>query len=161
MIFNIQFSDGAPFATDAQQLEELERLRFRVIPYKVLAAPEAVQAEIHRLGEERYEYPYEMDGAVVKVNRLSLREQLGSTAKFPRWAAAWKYPPEQKLAKVLDIVVQVGRTVVLTPKVVTERSGCRHNCHQRDPAQPGFYHEKDVRVGDTVLIQRRGRLFPK
>ena len=162
VIFNIQFSDGAPFATDAQQLEELERLRFRVIPYKVLAAPEAVQAEIHRLGEERYEYPYEMDGAVVKVNRLSLREQLGSTAKFPRWAAAWKYPPEQKLAKVLDIVVQVGRTGVLTPKVVTEpvrlagTTVTSATLHNQD-----FITEKDVRVGDTVLIQKAGEIIPQ
>ena len=162
VIFNIQFSDGAPFATDAQQLEELERLRFRVIPYKVLAAPEAVQAEIHRLGEERYEYPYEMDGAVVKVNLLSLREQLGSTAKFPRWAAAWKYPPEQKLAKVLDIVVQVGRTGVLTPKVVTEpvrlagTTVTSATLHNQD-----FITEKDVRVGDTVLIQKAGEIIPQ
>ena len=99
---------------------------------------------------------------MVKVNRLSLREQLGSTAKFPRWAAAWKYPPEQKLAKVLDIVVQVGRTGVLTPKVVTEpvrlagTTVTSATLHNQD-----FITEKDVRVGDTVLIQKAGEIIPQ
>ena len=121
-----------------------------------------MQAEIDRLGEEREQYPYEMDGAVVKVNRLALREELGSTAKFPRWAAAWKYPPEQKPAKVLDIVVQVGRTGVLTPKVVTEpvrlagTTVTNATLHNQD-----FISEKDVRVGDTVLIQKAGEIIPQ
>ena len=103
-----------------------------------------VQAEIDRLGTGALRtFPIEMDGAVVKVNDLSQRDLLGSTAKFPRWAVAWKYPPEQKPAKVLDIVVQVGRTGVLTPKAVagTGAAGGHHR-HQRHPPQPGFHHRK-------------------
>ena len=162
VVFGILFSDEDTSETDTQQLALLERLRFRVIPHKVLTKLEDVQAEIDRLGEERDRYPYEMDGAVVKVNRLALREELGSTAKFPRWAAAWKYPPEQKPAKVLDIVVQVGRTGVLTPKVVTEpvrlagTTVTNATLHNQD-----FISEKDVRVGDTVLIQKAGEIIPQ
>lgn len=162
VVFDILFSDGNAFENDTQQLALLEQLRFRVIPHKALADLKDVQMEINRLGEERDHYPYEMDGAVVKVNRLSLREQLGSTAKFPRWAAAWKYPPEQKPAKVLDIVVQVGRTGVLTPKVVTEpvrlagTTVTNATLHNQD-----FIAEKDVRIGDTVLIQKAGEIIPQ
>lgn len=162
VVFGILFSDEDTSETDTQQLALLERLRFRMIPHKALTELEDVQAEIDRLGEERDHYPYEMDGAVVKVNRLALREELGSTAKFPRWAAAWKYPPEQKPAKVLDIVVQVGRTGVLTPKVVTEpvrlagTTVTNATLHNQD-----FISEKDVRVGDTVLIQKAGEIIPQ
>lgn len=162
VVFGILFSDEDTSETDTQQLALLERLRFRVIPHKALTELADVQAEIDRLGEEREQYPYEMDGAVVKVNRLALREELGSTAKFPRWAAAWKYPPEQKPAKVLDIVVQVGRTGVLTPKVVTEpvrlagTTVTNATLHNQD-----FISEKDVRVGDTVLIQKAGEIIPQ
>lgn len=162
VVFGILFRDEDTSETDTQQLALLERLRFRVIPHKALTELADVQAEIDRLGEERDRYPYEMDGAVVKVNRLALREELGSTAKFPRWAAAWKYPPEQKPAKVLDIVVQVGRTGVLTPKVVTEpvrlagTTVTNATLHNQD-----FISEKDVRVGDTVLIQKAGEIIPQ
>lgn len=162
IIFNIQFRDGVPFETDAQQLDYLEQLRFRVIPHPTIVALEAVQQEIDRLGEQRYDYPYEMDGVVVKVNRLAEREIFGSTAKFPRWAVAWKYPPERKPAKVRDIVVQVGRTGVLTPKVVTEpvrlagTTVTNATLHNQD-----FITEKDVRIGDTVLIQKAGEIIPQ
>lgn len=162
VIFNIQLTDGEPFQTDAQQLDYLEKLRFRVIPRAVLSDPAQVQAEIDRLGRERYDFPYEMDGAVVKVNDLSQRELFGSTAKFPRWAVAWKYPPEQKPAKVLDIVVQVGRTGVLTPKAVTEpvqlagTTVTNATLHNQD-----FITEKDVRIGDTVLLQKAGEIIPQ
>ena len=162
VIFNIQLSDGGGYETDAEQLEDLERMRFRVIPRQVLRSLEEVQAEIDRLGENRYDYPYEMDGAVVKVNDLAFRDRLGSTAKFPRWAAAWKYPPERKPATVLEIVVQVGRTGVLTPKVVTEpvrlagTTVTNATLHNQD-----FITEKDVRVGDTVLIQKAGEIIPQ
>ena len=162
VIFNIQLTDGEPFQTDAQQLDYLEKLRFLVIPRAVLSDPAQVQAEIDRLGRERYDFPYEMDGAVVKVNDLSQRDLFGSTAKFPRWAVAWKYPPEQKPAKVLDIVVQVGRTGVLTPKAITEpvqlagTTVTNATLHNQD-----FITEKDVRIGDTVLLQKAGEIIPQ
>lgn len=162
VIFNIQLTDEEPFQTDNQQLAYLEQLRFPVIPRTVLTDPAQVQAEIDRLGRERYDFPYDIDGAVVKVNHLEQRERFGSTAKFPRWAVAWKYPPEQKPAKVLDIVVQVGRTGVLTPKAVTEpvslagTTVTNATLHNQD-----FITEKDVRVGDTVLLQKAGEIIPQ
>lgn len=162
VIFNIQLTDEEPFQTDNQQLAYLEQLRFPVIPRTVLTDPAQVQAEIDRLGRERYDFPYDIDGAVVKVNDLEQRERFGSTAKFPRWAVAWKYPPEQKPAKVLDIVVQVGRTGVLTPKAVTEpvslagTTVTNATLHNQD-----FITEKDVRVGDTVLLQKAGEIIPQ
>ena len=162
VIFNIQLTDGEPFQTDAQQLDYLEKLHFLVIPRAVLSDPAQVQAEIDRLGRERYDFPYEMDGAVVKVNDLSLRDLFGSTAKFPRWAVAWKYPPEQKPAKVLDIVVQVGRTGVLTPVAQLEPVAVggvmvtRATLHNEDEILA-----KDVRVGDTVIVQRAGDVIPE
>ena len=114
------------------------------------------------MGEGREAYPFDIDGAVVKVNSLADREILGSTAKFPRWAAAYKYPPEQKPSRVVDIVVQVGRTGVLTPKAVVEpvrlagttvQSATLHN--------QDFIAEKDIRIGDTVLVQKAGEIIPE
>ncbi|MCD8007470.1 MAG: NAD-dependent DNA ligase LigA, partial [Clostridiales bacterium] len=121
IIFNIQLSDGLTFETDSQALDYLETLQFRVIPHPVFDTLEEVSQWISALGDQRERYPFDIDGAVVKLDSLPERELLGSTAKFPRWAVAWKYPPEQKPTKVLDIVVQVGRTGVLTPKAVVVR----------------------------------------
>lgn len=162
VIFNIQLSEGESFTTDAQQMEYLKQLRFPVIPWKVVDTADKAQEEIEQLGQRRYDFPYDIDGAVVKVNRLEQREELGSTAKFPRWAVAWKYPPEQKPAKLLDIVVQVGRTGVLTPKAVTEpvrlagTTVTNATLHNQD-----FITEKDVRIGDTVLLQKAGEIIPQ
>jgi DNA ligase (NAD+) len=123
---------------------------------------EDVNAEIVRLGDSREELPFDMDGAVVKVNSLSEREAVGSTAKCPRWAIAYKYPPEQKPSRVLEIVVQVGRTGVLTPKVVVEpvrlagTTVTNATLHNQD-----FIEEKDIRVGDTVVLQKAGEIIPE
>lgn len=114
------------------------------------------------MGEGREAYPFDIDGAVVKVNSLAERETLGSTAKFPRWAAAYKYPPEQKPSRVVDIVVQVGRTGVLTPKAVVEpvrlagTTVTSATLHNQD-----FIAEKDIRIGDTVLVQKAGEIIPE
>ncbi len=162
IIFNIQLSDGEPFETDSAALDWLETLKFRVIPHPVLTDPASVQAAINAMGENREQYPYEIDGAVVKLNRLTERETLGSTAKFPRWAVAWKYPPEQKPTKVVDIVVQVGRTGVLTPKAVVEpvrlagTTVTNATLHNQD-----FIMEKDIRIGDTVIVQKAGEIIPQ
>ena len=110
----------------------------------------------------RETFPFDIDGAVVKVNDLSQREMLGSTAKFPRWAAAYKYPPEVKPAQVVDIVVQVGRTGVLTPKAVLTpvrlagTSVTNATLHNQD-----FIREKDIRIGDTVLVRKAGEIIPE
>mgnify|MGYP000808412985 CR=1 FL=1 len=114
------------------------------------------------MGEGREAYPFDIDGAVVKVNSLAERETLGSTAKFPRWAAAYKYPPEQKPSRVVDIVVQEGRTGVLTPKAVVEpvrlagTTVTSATLHNQD-----FIAEKDIRIGDTVLVQKAGEIIPE
>ena len=136
--------------------------RFKVIPHETCTDMTAAGELIRRMGDERESYPFDIDGAVVKVNDLSDRERLGSTAKFPRWAAAFKYPPEQKESVVEDIVVQVGRTGVLTPKAVIKAvrlagtTVTNATLHNQD-----FITEKDIRIGDTVLVQKAGEIIPE
>ncbi|MDY5612090.1 NAD-dependent DNA ligase LigA [Dysosmobacter sp.] len=161
-VFNLQLAEGKDFLSHAETLDYLASQRFKVIPHKTLSGTAAVQAEIDRINDERMDYPFDIDGAVVKVNSLSDREILGSTAKFPKWAVAFKYPPEKKPAKLLDIVVQVGRTGVLTPKAVltpvrlagtTVTSATLHN--------QDYITEKDIRIGDTVIVQKAGEIIPE
>ncbi len=160
-VFNLQLAEGKDFRLHSETLEYLASQHFRMIPHKTLRADE-VQKEIDRINDQRMEYPFDIDGAVVKVNSLSDRETLGSTAKFPKWAVAFKYPPEKKPAKVLDIVVQVGRTGVLTPKAVltpvrlagtTVTSATLHN--------QDYITQKDIRIGDTVIVQKAGEIIPE
>lgn len=161
-IFNIQWAEGKTFTTHTETLEYLQQQRFKVIPHDTCKTIEEAAAQIRTMGENREEYPFDIDGAVVKVNNLSDRVVLGSTAKFPRWAAAYKYPPEQKPSKVVDIVVQVGRTGVLTPKAVVEpvrlagTTVTNATLHNQD-----FITEKDIRIGDTVLVQKAGEIIPE
>ncbi len=161
-IFNLQWAQGRSFATHSETLDYLESQHFPVIPHKTVLTTGECLKEIHDINERRMSYPYDMDGAVIKIDRLADRETLGSTVKCPKWAIAYKYPPEQKPSKVLDIVVQVGRTGVLTPKAVlapvhlagtTVQSATLHN--------QDYIAEKDVRVGDTVLVQKAGEIIPE
>ena len=115
-VFNLQLAEGREFATHTETIDYLASQQFKTISYRRLRAGEEIMEEIHRLNDTRMERPFDMDGAVIKLNSLSEREVLGSTAKCPRWAIAYKYPPEQKETVLRDIVVQVGRTGVLTPK---------------------------------------------
>lgn len=162
LIFNIQYAEGKTFKTHSETLEYLESQRFHVIPHTVFSDIEHCTQEIQRIGDERENFDFDIDGAVVKINNLSDRENLGSTAKFPRWAVAYKYPPEQKPTKVVDIVIQVGRTGVLTPKAVVEpvrlagTTVTNATLHNQD-----FIIEKDVRIGDTVLVQKAGEIIPE
>ena len=162
VLFNVQYVEGRSFETHSESLDFLEQMRFRVIPRKACASIKEAQEEVAAIGARKGDYPYDIDGAVVKVNSLSERTALGSTAKFPRWAAAFKYPPEQKEAQVLDIQVQVGRTGVLTPKAslspvrlagTTVTSASLHN--------QDYITEKDIRIGDTVLVQKAGEIIPE
>ena len=161
-VFNIQLAEGKTFQTHAETLEYLKSQHFKVIPHETCATIEGVGERIAAIGDGRENYPFDIDGAVVKVNDLSQRTVLGSTAKFPRWAAAYKYPPEQKPSKVVDIVVQVGRTGVLTPKAVVEpvrlagTTVTNATLHNQD-----FITEKDIRIGDTVLVQKAGEIIPE
>ena len=161
-VFNLQLAEGRSFESHSETRMYLASQRFRVSPHKTLSSRAQVWEEISRINDERMDYPFDIDGAVVKVDRLSDREQLGSTAKFPKWAVAFKYPPEQKPAQVLDIVVQVGRTGVLTPKAVltpvrlagtTVTSATLHN--------QDYITEKDIRIGDTVVVQKAGEIIPE
>ena len=161
-IFNLQLAEGKEFATHQEALDYMASQHFKVIPHKTLRGTGDVQLEIARINEERMDYPFDIDGAVVKVNTLSDRTALGSTAKFPKWAVAFKYPPEKKPSKVLDIVVQVGRTGVLTPKAVLEpvrlagTTVTNATLHNQD-----YITEKDIRIGDTVIVQKAGEIIPE
>ena len=161
-IFNLQLAEGKTFSTHQETLDYLATQRFKVIPHKTLVGTEAVQQEIDRINDERMEYPFDIDGAVIKANILSNRDKLGSTAKSPKWAVAFKYPPEKKPSKLLDIVVQVGRTGVLTPKAVLEpvrlagTTVTNATLHNQD-----YITEKDIRIGDTVIVQKAGEIIPE
>lgn len=162
VVFNIQYAEGKTFQTHTESLEYLKSQHFRVIPYTCCDTIDGCASRIKEIGDGREKFEYDIDGAVVKVNSLADREALGSTAKFPRWAAAYKYPPEQKPSTVVDIVVQVGRTGVLTPKAVVSpvrlagTTVTNATLHNQD-----FIREKDVRVGDTVLVQKAGEIIPE
>lgn len=162
LIFNIQYAEGMEFDRDSDSLDWLESLRFKVVPRVHAAVIDRAAECISDVGENRDRYTYDIDGAVVKLDDLSGRKILGSTAKFPRWATAYKYPPEQKETVVQDIVVQVGRTGVLTPKAVVApvrlagTTVTNATLHNQD-----FITEKDIRIGDTVLVQKAGEIIPE
>ncbi len=162
IIFNIQLTDGPSFRRDSEALDYLVGLGFPVIDHPVYPDLESVSRAVGDLGENRERYPFDIDGAVIKLDDLEQREILGSTAKFPRWAAAWKYPPEQKETVLEDIVVQVGRTGVLTPKAVVRpvrlagTTVTNATLHNQD-----FITEKDIRIGDTVVLQKAGEIIPQ
>ena len=161
-IFNLQLAEGKSFSTHSETLDYLRSQGFPVIPNLVVRELEDALEEIRRIGRDRAELPFDMDGAVVKLNSLSDREILGSTSKVPRWAIAFKYPPEEKESVVEDIVVQVGRTGVLTPKAVLSpvrlagTTVTNATLHNQD-----FIAEKDIRVGDTVLVRKAGEIIPE
>ena len=162
LVFNVQWAEGVQFETHLETLDYLQDKGFKVIPHYSCGQVSQVTGFITNIGEDRAQYQFDIDGAVVKVNDLSQREQLGSTAKFPRWAAAYKYPPEVKPSKVVDITVQVGRTGVLTPKAVLEpvrlagTTVTNATLHNQD-----FISEKDIRIGDTVLVRKAGEIIPE
>lgn len=162
LIFNLQLCEGRSFETHSETLDYLRQLKFKVIPYTVCSETAQIDAQIAAVDESRYRLTYDIDGAVVKLNDLAGREQLGSTAKFPRWAAAFKYPPEIKETQVRDILVQVGRTGVLTPKAVVApvrlagTTVTNATLHNQD-----FITEKDIRIGDTVRIRKAGEIIPE
>ena len=161
-IFNIQLCEGVEFHTHAESLDYLKALRFKVVPYKKLSSIQEIDEYVLAINENRGELPCDIDGAVIKINDLQQREHLGATAKFPRWAAAYKYPPEIKETIVEDIVIQVGRTGVLTPKAVVRpvrlagTTVTNATLHNQD-----FITERDIRIGDTVLIRKAGEIIPE
>lgn len=161
-IFNVQLVEGAEFSGHSESLDYLKQLKFKVIPHKKLASAEEIDREVEAINEHRELLICDIDGAVIKVDNFAQRERLGETAKFPKWAAAFKYPPEIKPTVVEDIVVQVGRTGVLTPKAVVKAvwlagtTVTNATLHNQD-----FISQRDIRIGDTVLIRKAGEIIPE
>lgn len=161
-IFNIQLIEGVEFTTHEESLNYLESLKFKVIPHVTLCNASEIVAHVASINENRKKLTCDIDGAVIKVNDLAQRTRMGSTAKTPRWAVAYKYPPEIKPTVVEDIVVQVGRTGVLTPKAVVKAvrlagtTVTNATLHNQD-----FISQRDIRIGDTVLIRKAGEIIPE
>lgn len=161
-IFNIQLIDGVSFGTHLETLEYLKQRNFKVIPSAIISDTQDILNRVTQINEERDQLTCDIDGAVIKANSLSLRDQMGATAKCPRWAAAYKYPPEIKPTVVEDIIVQVGRTGVLTPKAVVKAvrlagtTVTNATLHNQD-----FISQRDIRIGDTVMIRKAGEIIPE
>lgn len=162
-VFNIQQVEGADISGHYESLEFLKELGFKTIPfYNKFDNIDDTLKEIERIGEIRYTLPFDIDGAVIKTDDFSMREVIGSTAKFPKWALAYKYPPEEKETKLIDIEINVGRTGVLTPTAVFEpvlvagSTVSRATLHNED-----FINEKGIRIGDTVRIRKAGDIIPE
>lgn len=163
LIFNLQKCDERAFETHTESLEFLEGLGFKVVPVRAYCKTiEDAVREIEKIGRGDYNLSFDIDGAVIKVNNLKLREKLGATAKAPRWAAAYKYPPEEKETTLTDILIQVGRTGVLTPNAVLSpvyiggTTVSRATLHNLD-----FISSKDIRIGDRVILRKAGEIIPE
>ncbi|MCR5653790.1 MAG: NAD-dependent DNA ligase LigA [Ruminococcus sp.] len=161
-IFNIQQVEGRQLSSHLDSLDYLKSLGFPVCFHKRFDNIDSVIDEINIIGDNRGEYTFAIDGAVVKVDDFNMRDELGSTAKFPRWAEAYKYPPEEKVTKLLSVEINVGRTGVLTPVGIFEpvllagTTVSRATLHNQD-----FIDEKDIRVGDSVVIRKAGEIIPE
>ncbi len=162
-VFNIQQVQGKELYTHRESLDYLASLGFKIIPgNSVFNGISEAYDEIIRIGESRGDLSFDIDGAVVKVNSFTQRDLLGSTSKTPKWAAAYKFPAEQKETKLIDIALQVGRTGVVTPNAVLEpvkiagSTVSRATLHNIDNIK-----NKDIRIGDTVIIQKAGDIIPE
>lgn len=162
-IFNVQKLGNNPFNSHYEQLNYLDKLGFNVNPVRILCnnIDEAIDA-ITKIGEDRENLSFGIDGAVIKVDNLDYREELGTTFKTPRWAIAYKYPPEQKETLLKDIICQVGRTGAITPMAILEpvkvagSTISKTTLHNED-----FIKEKDIRIGDTIVVQKAGDVIPE
>ncbi len=162
-IFNVQQVRGREYETHIQSLDDLKSMGFKVLPsYRMCREAAEIKEEIDRIGEERAEFGFDIDGVVIKVNKLSQRDIMGATSKTPKWAVAYKYPPEEKETVLLDIEVNVGRTGAITPVAVFDpillagTSVSRAVLHNQD-----FINEKDIRVGDTIVVRKAGEIIPE
>ncbi len=166
-IFNLQegdlYADGHAPSTHTEALDRMAELGFTVLTHRTVAkTPAEIEAHIEHLGKLRDSLPFDIDGAVIKIDTLSHRAILGEGTNTPKWAVAYKYPPEQKQTKLLDITVAVGRTGVLTPTAILApvrlagTTVSRATLHNED-----FIHERDIRIGDTVIVQKAGDIIPE
>lgn len=162
-IFNVQKSNTIQFETHSESLDYLESIGFNVNPVRILCKNlDEVFTAIEKIGKDREKISFGIDGAVIKVNNLLLREKIGTTYKTPKWAIAYKYPPEKKETKLKDIAFQVGRTGAITPMAILEPvvvAGSRISkttLHNED-----YVRQKDIKIGDTVIIQKAGDVIPE
>ncbi len=161
-IFNIQQIEGKELATHHDSLEYLKKLGFKVVDSRVYKDIDGAVARIREIGEEKKKYSFDTDGAVIKVNDFSQRDILGSTSKVPKWAVAFKYPPEEKETKLLEIEINVGRTGVLTPVAIFKpvilagTTVSRASLHNQD-----IISQLDVRLGDTIVVRKAGEIIPE
>lgn len=162
-VFNVQSIDAPPFNNHIDSLNFLKSLGFCVLPsYTMCNSINSAISEIQRIGEMRGELPFDIDGAVIKVNDFELRNQMGSSSKYPKWAIAYKYPPEEKDTKLVDIEINVGRTGVLTPTAVFEpiqlagTTVSRAVLHNED-----FINEKSIAIGDIIRVRKAGDIIPE
>jgi DNA ligase (NAD+) len=162
-VFNLQRIEGRELACHSESLDYMKKLGFNVIDgYKTFDNIEDAVSRIMEIGENRQSYSYDIDGAVIKVDNFELRNELGSTAKVPKWAVAFKYPPEEKETKLLDIEINVGRTGALTPVAVFEpvwlagTTVSRAVLHNQD-----YIDSKDIRIGDIIAVRKAGDIIPE
>lgn len=162
-IFNIQEIENKEIMTHYEGLKSLQELGFNVNPVRILCKNiDEVLEAIKKIGEDRENLSFGIDGAVVKVNNLELREKIGTTFKTPKWAVAYKYPPEKKETKVIDIICQVGRTGAITPMAILDTVNVAgSNISKTTLHNEDFIKEKDIRIGDTVVIQKAGDVIPE
>ena len=162
-VFNLQRIEGKTLTSHSESLDYMKSLGFNVIDgYKTFDSIDKAIERIAQIGENRQSYPYDIDGAVIKVDDFALRQRLGSTAKVPKWAVAFKYPPEEKETKLLNIEINVGRTGALTPVAVFEpvwlagTTVSRAVLHNQD-----YIDSKDIRIGDIIAVRKAGDIIPE
>ena len=161
--FNVQRVEGRSFSSHRETLDYLKSQGFKVIPkYTLVTTCAEIESCIEDIGKSRFDLPYDIDGVVVKLDSLSEREQIGSTAKVPRWAVAYKFPPEEKVTRLKDIEVNVGRTGIITPVAVFDTvllagtSVSRATLHNQD-----FIDERGIRIGDEITVRKAGDIIPE
>ena len=161
-IFNIQACDKS-FDTHSESLDFLSKLGFKVLPFTIVTNDiNSIKKHIEKIGEMRQNLSFDIDGAVVKADYLNDREELGEVGGRPKWAVAYKYPPEEKETKLLDIIIQIGRTGVLTPNAVLEPVKIAGSTVSRATLHNlNYIHEKDIRIGDTVVVHKAGDIIPE
>ncbi len=162
-VFNVQQANEFEFKSHKESLDKLYDLGFKVIPkYTVVSAFEEIISCIENLGNDRYNLPYDIDGVVIKLDDIALREQIGYTSKVPKWAVAYKFPPEEKVTRLIDIEVNVGRTGVITPVAVFDpvllagTSVSRATLHNQD-----FINERSISIGDDIIVRKAGDIIPE
>lgn len=161
--FNIQRAEGKEFKTHSESLEYIESLGFHVIPdVRVCRTADEIVRRIEEIGQMRRSLPFDIDGAVIKVNNIALRAEIGATSKVPKWAVAFKYPPEEKETTLREIEINVGRTGALTPVALFDpvqlagTSVSRATMHNQD-----IITERDIRVGDRIIVRKAGDIIPE